>query len=91
MEILTYVIDGALEHKDSTGTGSVIRIGDVQLMSAGTGIAHSEFNHSQSELVHFLQIWLVPDQKGVKPRYQQSHFSPAEKRGQLRLIVSPER
>jgi len=90
MEILTYVIDGALEHKDSTGTGSVIQSGDVQLMSAGTGIAHSEFNHSQSELVHFLQIWLVPDQKGVKPRYQQSHFSPAEMRGQLRLIVSPE-
>jgi redox-sensitive bicupin YhaK (pirin superfamily) len=90
MEIFTYVIDGALEHKDSMGTGSVIETGDVQLMTAGTGIAHSEFNHSQSELVHFLQIWLVPDKKSVQPRYQQCHFSQAEKQGQLRLIISPD-
>jgi hypothetical protein len=90
MEIFTYVIDGALEHKDSMGTGSVIETGDVQLMSAGTGITHSEFNHSQTKLVHFLQIWLVPDKKGVHPRYQQSHFSQDEKQGRLRLIISPD-
>lgn len=90
MEIFTYVIDGALEHKDSMGTGSVIETGDVQLMTAGTGIAHSEFNHSQTELVHFLQIWLVPNKKGVKPRYQQSHFSQADKQGRLALIISPD-
>ncbi|WP_347988402.1 pirin family protein [Methylomonas sp. AM2-LC] len=90
MEIFTYVIDGSLEHKDSMGTGSVIKAGDVQIMSAGKGIAHSEFNHSQTELVHFLQIWLVPDKKGVPPRYQQTHFSQAEKQGQLRLIISPD-
>jgi len=90
MEIFTYVIDGALEHKDSMGTGSVIETGDVQLMTAGTGIAHSEFNHSQTELVHFLQIWLVPNKKGVKPRYQQSHFSQADKQGRLTLIISPD-
>ncbi|MCK9605597.1 MAG: pirin family protein [Methylomonas sp.] len=90
MEIFTYVIDGALEHKDSMGTGSVIETGDVQLMSAGTGITHSEFNHSQTELVHFLQIWLVPDKKAVQPRYQQTHFNQAEKQGRLRLIISPD-
>lgn len=90
MEIFTYVIDGALEHKDSMGTGSVIETGDVQLMTAGSGIAHSEFNHSQNELVHFLQIWLVPNKKGVEPRYQQSHFSQADKQGRLVLIISPE-
>ncbi|CAH1905539.1 Quercetin 2,3-dioxygenase [Candidatus Nitrotoga sp. HW29] len=90
MEIFTYVIDGALAHKDSMGTGSAIKAGDVQLMSAGTGITHSEFNHSQTELVHFLQIWLVPDKKGVQPRYQQSHFSQAEKQGRLQLIISPD-
>jgi len=90
MEIFSYVLEGALEHKDSMGTGSVIQPGDVQMMSAGTGIRHSEFNHSQSELVHFLQIWITPDRKGVKPRYQQVHFPEAEKRGQLRLIISPD-
>jgi redox-sensitive bicupin YhaK (pirin superfamily) len=90
MEIMSYVLDGALEHRDSMGTGSVIRPGDVQLMSAGTGVRHSEFNHSKSEPVHFLQIWLVPSVRGAVPRYQQVHFSAAEKRGRLRLIVSPE-
>jgi len=90
MEIFSYVLEGALEHKDSMGTGSVIRPGDVQMMSAGTGIRHSEFNHSRSESVHFLQIWITPNMKGVEPRYQQVHFADAEKRGQLRLIISPE-
>ncbi len=90
MEIFSYVLEGALEHKDSMGTGSVIRPGDVQMMSAGTGIQHSEFNHSQNEPVHFLQIWITPDRKGVKPRYQQAHFPEAEKRGRLRLIISPD-
>jgi len=72
------------------GTGSVIDQGDLQMMSAGTGIRHSEFNHSKSDLVHFLQIWIVPNQKHVQPRYQQTHFSAAEKRGRLRLIISPD-
>lgn len=90
MEIFSYVLDGALAHKDSMGTGSVIRPGDVQMMSAGTGIRHSEYNASASEPVHFLQIWIVPDRRGVVPRYQQQHFSPDEKRGRLRLIISPD-
>ena len=90
MEIFSYVLEGALEHKDSMGTGSVIRPGDVQMMRAGSGIRHSEYNHSREELVHFLQIWIVPDRKGVTPRYQQQHFSDAEKRGRLRLIISPD-
>lgn len=90
MEIFSYVLEGALEHKDSMGTGSVIRPGDVQLMSAGTGVRHSEYNHSAVDPVHFLQIWIVPGVKSAAPRYQQIHFPDAAKRGQLRLIISPE-
>jgi len=90
MEIFSYVLDGALEHCDSMGTGSVIRPGDVQMMSAGTGVRHSEYNHSKTQGVHFLQIWIVPSVKGAAPRYQQLHFSEAEKRGRLRLVVSPD-
>ena len=88
MEILTYVLSGALEHRDSLGTGSVIRPGEVQLMSAGHGIAHSEFNHSDKEPVHLLQIWIMPKFTGVKPGYQQTEFAAEEKRGKLRLIAS---
>jgi redox-sensitive bicupin YhaK (pirin superfamily) len=90
MEIFSYVLDGALAHKDSMGTGSEIRPGDVQMMSAGTGIRHSEFNPSDSEPVHFLQIWIVPNRQGVAPRYQQVHFSEVDKRGRLRQIISPD-
>ena len=90
MEVFSYVLSGALQHQDSMGGGSVVPAGDVLTMSAGTGITHSEFNHSQTEPVHFLQIWMVPDRKGVTPRYGQRHFSEAEKRGRLRLIISPD-
>jgi hypothetical protein len=90
MEIFSYVLEGALEHKDSMGTGSIIVPGDVQLMSAGTGVAHSEFNHSPSDPVHFLQIWIAPSVKNATPRYQQQNFSTEAKRGTLRLVLSPD-
>jgi redox-sensitive bicupin YhaK (pirin superfamily) len=90
MEIVTYVLEGALAHKDSMGHGSVIGPGDVQYMSAGTGVAHSEFNASDKEAVHLYQIWMFPDRKGHKPVYDQKHFDEAEKSGKLRLVVSPD-
>ncbi len=88
MEIISYVLEGALEHEDSLGTGSVLHYGDVQRMSAGTGVRHSEFNGSKQEPVHFLQIWVQPNVRGIAPSYEEKHFAPDSKRGQLRLIAS---
>lgn len=88
MEIISYVLDGALEHADSMGNGSVIRPGDVQLMSAGRGVTHSEYNHSREQPVHFLQIWIEPNQRGLQPSYAQQHFSEEERRGRWRLVAS---
>jgi redox-sensitive bicupin YhaK (pirin superfamily) len=90
MEIVTYVLDGALAHRDSMGNGSTIKRGDVQYMSAGTGVMHSEFNASEKEPVHLYQIWMFPEEKGLKPVYDQKNFSEEEKRGKLRLVVSPD-
>ncbi|QNA89182.1 pirin family protein [Massilia sp. Dwa41.01b] len=89
MEIISYVLDGALEHKDSMGNGSVLRYGDVQRMSAGKGVVHSEFNGSRTEPVHFLQIWIQPNEIGGAPGYEEKHFDPSSKQGQLRLVASP--
>ena len=90
MEIITYILDGALEHKDSMGNGSVIRRGDAQRMSAGSGVRHSEFNHSPDEAVHFLQIWIEPGVTGIEPSYEEKRFADADKKGRLRLIASPD-
>ena len=89
MEIVTYVLEGSLEHKDSMGTGSVIQPGEVQKMSAGTGVRHSEFNHSETEPVHLYQIWLLPEREGIKPTYEQEAIPADEKRGKLRVVASP--
>src|SRR5436190_15796744 len=89
MEIISYVLDGALAHRDSMGTGSVIEPGDVQRMSAGTGVVHSEHNASPTAPVHFLQIWLIPDRRGIAPGYAQKRFSAPDKAGTLRLVASP--
>lgn len=88
MEIISYVLDGALEHKDSMGNGSIIKPGEVQRLSAGTGMTHSEYNHSKEDEVHFLQIWFIPDEQDVEPGYEQKAYSAEEKRGKFRLVAS---
>src|SRR5688572_7274575 len=90
MEIVSYVLDGGLAHRDSMGTGSIIRPGDVQRMSAGTGVTHSEFNASDREPVHFLQIWILPERRGLTPGYEQKTFPPASRDGVLRLVAAPD-
>lgn len=90
MEIISYVLSGELAHKDSMGNGSVIRPGDVQRMSAGSGVQHSEYNHAAKDTTHFLQIWIQPDVKGIAPGYEEKHFDAASKRGRLRLVGSPD-
>jgi redox-sensitive bicupin YhaK (pirin superfamily) len=90
MEIISYVLEGGLAHRDSMGNGSVLKPGDVQRMSAGTGVTHSEYNASDRDLVHFLQIWIEPNVRGVKPGYEEAHFDAASKRGNLRLVASPD-
>lgn len=90
MEIISYVIEGALGHKDSMGNAATIVPGEVQRMSAGSGVTHSEYNHSADGITHFLQIWIIPSQQGTTPGYEQKTFSAADKRGQLRLVVSPD-
>ncbi len=88
MEIISYVLEGALAHRDNMGNGSSIRPGDVQRMSAGTGVEHSEFNHEKNQATHFLQIWIQPEQLGIAPSYEEKHFTEAEKRGKLRLVAA---
>jgi hypothetical protein len=90
MEIISYVLSGSLAHKDSMGNGSALRYGDVQRMSAGTGVTHSEYNHSDKDSVHFLQIWVEPNVKGIAPSYEEKHFDAESKKGRLRLIASPD-
>ncbi len=88
MEIISIVLDGELEHRDSMGTGSVIKTGDIQVMSAGSGITHSEFNHSNEKKVNFLQLWIIPKERNIKPRYDQKYFSPEERKNKIKTVVS---